>query len=335
METGRKRATLKDVAAGAGVSLASASYAVNGTGTLGDTMRAHILKIADELGYRQNLAARTVRTGKSQTLGLVIPDLANPFFPNLVHAVIQRARQQGFTVVVIDVEENRELERNAIKTLDDRGVDGLIWFPIQDDDGAGGLAERLPTVIIDRTMPGFESIRADDAAAGQSAADHLLSLGHRRIGIVSGPFDIRSMAERCHAAADRIARHGDVVFHVENGYSRDLEPAVVAAIETLDVTAIIAGGDMIAIGVMRKLESLGKRVPEDISVVGMDDIPWAGLCSPPLTTVEIPIEEMAIEAVDAVVRKIETGTDHRRRVILDTKLVVRMSTAPLKGEAQP
>jgi LacI family transcriptional regulator len=97
--------------------------------------------------------------------------------------------------------------------------------------------------------------------------------------------------------------------------------------EANQVTAIFAGGDMIAIGVMRKLQALGLRVPDDVSVIGMDDIAWAGLCSPPLTTVEIPIEEMAIEAVDAIIRRIETGIDTRRRVILDTKLVRRKSTA--------
>lgn len=324
----RKRTTLKDVAAAAGVSLASASYAVNATGTLGDAMRAHILRVAEELGYRQNLAAKTVRTGRSNILGLVIPDLANPFFPNLVQAAIQRARQHGYTVLVMDAEETIELERNAIKTLGDHGVDGIVWFPIQEENTAKGLIGTLPVVVVDRAIPGFESIRVDDAAGGQQAAEHLLSLGHRRVGIVSGPFDIRSMSDRCDAAARRIAEEGEVVFHVENGYSMDLEPAVAKAVETQPVTAIFAGGDMIAIGVMRKLQALGRRVPEDVSVLGMDDIPWASLCSPPLSTVEIPIEEMAVEAIDAVVRRIESHIDSRRRIILDTRLVVRASTGP-------
>ena len=323
----RRRATLKDVASAAGVSLASVSYAVNGTGTLSETMRARILKVAEGLGYRQNLAAKTMRTGKSNTLGLVIPDLNNPYFPNLVHATIQRARQHGYTVIVLDVEETPMLERKAIETLVGRGTDGLIWFPIRDENSAQGLLDDMPTVIVDRTIAGFESVRADVIAGGELAADHLRELGHRRIGIVSGPFHSHSMTDRCNAFARKVAEFGEVVFQVENGYTMDLEPAVLQAIRASKATAIFAGGDMIAIGVMRELQFLGKRIPDDVSVIGMDDIAWAGLCSPPLTTVEIPIEEMAVEAVDAVVRRIETGMETSRRVILDTKLVRRETTA--------
>ncbi len=327
----QKRATLKDVAAKAGVSLASVSYAVNGTGTLGDAMRAHILQVAEELGYRQNIAAKSVRTGKSSTLGLVIPDLANPFFPNLVQAVIQRARQHGYTVVVIDVEDDSDLERKAMQTLESHGVDGIIWFPIRDENTAVEGTGTVPMVVLDRVIPGFETVRADDLAAGDLAATHLLELGHRRFGIVSGPCSIRSMADRCKGARERIhgakEKGGEVVFHVETGFSRDLEPSVQQALETQDVTAIITGGDMIAIGVMRRLQALGKRVPEDVSVMGMDDIPWAQLSTPPLTTVEIPIEDMAIEAVDGVIRRMEVDGERSRRVILDPALVLRESTA--------
>lgn len=322
-----RRATLKDVAAAAGVSLASVSYAVNGTGTLSETMRARILQVAEELGYRQNLAAKAVRTGRSDTLGLVIPDLNNPYFPSLVHAAIQRARQHGYTVIVLDAEETPSLERKAIETLVDRGVDGLIWFPICDENDTESLLSETPTVVVDRTIAGLESIRADVSAGGELAAKHLRELGHQRIGIVSGPSHSRSMTDRCDAVARCVAEFGKVVFQVENGYSMDLEPSVAQAIEANQATAIFAGGDMIAIGVMRKLQALGLRVPDDVSVIGMDDIAWAGLCSPPLTTVEIPIEEMAIEAVDAIVRRIETGIDTSRRIILDTKLVRRDSTS--------
>lgn len=328
----QKRATLKDVAAKAGVSLASVSYAVNGTGTLGDAMRSHILQVAEELGYRQNIAAKSVRTGKSSTLGLVIPDLANPFFPNLVQAVIQRARQHGYTVVVIDVEDDPDLERKAMQTLESHGVDGIIWFPIRDENTAVEGTGNVPMVVLDRVIPGFETVRADDLAAGDLAAAHLLELGHRRIGIVSGPCSIRSMADRCKGALDRIAGAGvgaQAVFHVESGYSLDLEPAVQQALDEQDVTAIITGGDMIAIGVMRRLQAQGRRVPEDVSVVGMDDIFWAQLSTPPLTTVEIPIEEMAMEAVDAVIRRMEVDGESRRRVILEPGLVVRSSTMRL------
>lgn len=323
----RKRATLKDVAKAAGVSLASASYAVNRTGSLGEDTRIHILKIAEELGYRQNLAAKAARTGKTGAIGLVVPDMTNPFFPSLAQSVVQRARQNGYSVFVTDTEGDQGQEAEVIRQLIDRGVDGIVWFPVNDENSIGKIASDIPIIVLDRTVAGFECIQADYTEGGKLACDHLLELGHRRIGIIAGPLDVRSMRDRCEAAKDRIERTGELAFFVENAFSTELSKAVSDAITDRKASAVFCGSDLIAIGVMRHARQSGIQIPDQLSIVGFDDIPWAEYCTPGLTTIEMPVDEMATEAVDAVIRKIDGESDSNRRVVFGVSLVERSSTA--------
>ncbi len=324
-----RRVTLKEVAKAAGVSLASASYAVNRTGSLGDESRQHILRVAEELGYRQNMSARATRTGKTGTIGLVLPDLTNPFFPNLAQSVVQRARAHGYSVFVTDTEGVEEIERDALRALAERGVDGLVWFPIRDVNTAEAETNDIPTIVVDRTLPRLESVQADYAQGGRLAIRHLLDLGHRSIGIVCGPLDIASMRDRCDAAAALIQAEAKLAFMVDNGFSIDLEASVTRALDRDEATAVFAGADLIALGVIRHAQARGLNVPRDLSVVGFDDIPWSQMNTPALTTVEMPIEDMAGEAVEALIRRIDGNADPRRRIILDTSLIVRETTAPI------
>jgi LacI family transcriptional regulator len=323
---GIKRPTLKEVARAAGVSLASASYAVNGTGSLGEATRSHVLRIAEKLGYRQNLNARAIRTGRTGALGLVLPDLNNPFFPALAQSVIQTARNFSYSVFVTDTEGSEQLEAQSLRLLVEHGVDGIIWFPIGDKNTAGTLLDDVPTVVIDRTLPGLESIQADYASGGRLAAEYLVNAGHRSIGVISGPTDIQSMRDRCNGAVDFIRRHAELAFQVGNGFSIDLEPKVKEAIKSRSATAVFIGADLIALGVMSYAQSIGIAVPEQLSIVGFDDIPWAQYSRPALTTVEIPIGDMATEAVEAVLRKSKGQTESRRKIVFDMTLIERAST---------
>jgi LacI family transcriptional regulator len=321
----QKRATLKEVAKAAGVSLASASYAVNGTGSLGESTRNHILQVAGSLGYRQNLSARAIRTGKTGAIGLILPDLTNPFFPALAQSVIQTARQHAYSVFVTDTEGSPELEVESLRLLVEHGVDGIVWFPIGDANLAGSLLEGVPTVVVDRTISGFESVQADYAGGGLLAAEHLVQAGHTSIGIVSGPTDILSMRQRCEAAANYIQQHAKLAFRVTNGFSVDLEPKVKDAIRSRAATAVFVGADLIALGVIQYAQSQKIKVPSQLSVVGFDDIPWAQMSSPALTTIEMPLGDMAAEAVEALFRRSDERVDLRRKVVFDTTLIKRDS----------
>lgn len=321
-----KRPTLKDLAREAGVSLASASYAVNGNGSVGEQTRAHILAVAQRIGYRRNVAARAMRTGRSGTLALIVPDMANPFFPSLAQALFRAAREQGYGMFLIDTEGNEALEQNALAMATGLGVDGVAWFPVRDKDTSDGVLAGKPAVVLDRTVPGYAMVRVDYAEAGRLAARHLIDAGHRRIGILTGPTDIAAMRDRCGGAEAEIRAAGALAFRVGNAFSLDLEPEAQAALEAGGATAVFAAADVIALGVIRHARARGLRVPEDLSVLGFDDIPWADQSDPPLSTVEIPLEELAREAIDSLMRQLDGGAAEEARLI-SAQLVPRRSVA--------
>lgn len=319
-----KRVTLKDVARAADVSLASASYALNGTGSLGEAVRAHILKKADDLGYRRNLSARAMRTGKTGAIGVVVPDFSSPFFTALVQFVMKRARQAGYCVFVSDTENSEGLEQEAFRRMIDRGVDGVVWFPIRDVNTVEAETRRVPTLLIDRSIAGLASIRADYDGGGRLAAEHLVALGHDRIGIVSGPMDVTSMRARIEGAVAALG--GRLVFNLASAFSMELEPSVHEAVVSRRTTAIFAGTDLIAMGIVRAAQAAGLGIPGDLAIIGFGDMPWAQMASPALSSIEMPLEEMAVAAVDALLRRIDGGTE-TRDLVFDTTLIVRGSTA--------
>lgn len=324
-----RRATLKEVAKAAGVSLASASYAINGAGSVGEATREHILKVAAELGYRPNQSAKAMKTGKTGAIGLIVPDLTNPFFPGLAQVVIQAARAHGYSVFLTDTEGSTEEEQRAVNLMIDHGVDGVIWFPIADDGPVGKLIEGVPTVVLDRNLPGYDVIQADYADGGRLAAEHLLAAGHVNIGVISGPHAASSARQRAEAAIATVRERGNLVWHVHNAYSLDLEPEVAKALESRTATAVITGADLIAIGAMRHIRDMGLVVPDDVSVVGFDDIPWAQLHTPALTTIDMPVEDMAAAAVEALIRRMSARGEPRRRVVFNVELVARDSVRVL------
>ena len=323
--SGGRRATLKEVAKAAGVSLASASYAINGAGSVGEATREHILKVAAQLGYRPNQSAKAMKTGRTGAIGLIVPDLTNPFFPSLAQVVIQAARTAGYSVFLTDTEGSPEAEQQAVGLMVDHGVDGVIWFPIADDSPVGRLIEGVPTVVLDRNLPAYDVIQADYADGGRLAAEHLIAAGHTNIGVISGPYAASSARQRAEGAIATVRDKANLTWHVHNAFSLDLEPAVAAALETRTATAVIAGADLIAIGAMRHIRSMGLSVPDDVSVIGFDDIPWAQLHTPALTTIDMPVEDMAVAAVETLVRRIAHRGEPRRRVVFNVELVARES----------
>lgn len=328
-----RRPTLKDLAREAGVSLTSASYAVNGNGSVGEQTRAHILEVAQRIGYRLNVAARAMKTGRSGTLGLVLPDLGNPFFPSLAQALFRRARDHGYGMFLVDTEGSEPLEASALAMVTGMGVDGVAWFPIRDKDTSEGVLARMPAVVLDRTVDGYDMVSVDYVEAGRIAARHLLDMGHRRIGIITGPTDVVSMRDRCEGAEALIRAEGALAFRVGNAFSLDLEPEARAAIDAGKATAIFAAADVIALGAIRYAAARGIRVPDDLSILGFDDIPGSDQSAPPLSTIEIPVEEIARESVDLLVGSIrpEGDASPRRKIALGARLVSRASVRRLIG----
>jgi LacI family transcriptional regulator len=327
-----RRPTLKDLAREADVSLASASYAVNGNGSVGEQTRIHILEVAQRIGYRQNVAARAMKTGRTAALALIVPDLTNPFFPSLAQAIFRAARASGYATFLIDTEGNEVLEQAALAKAVDLGLDGIVWFPIRDKDTSNGVLTRTPVVILDRTVPGYATVGVDYVEAGRIAIRHLLDAGHRRIGIITGPTDIASMRDRCDGAEALIRAEGKLAFRVGNAFSSDLEPEARAALDVGEATAVFAAADVIAIGAVRWIQAKGLRVPEDMSILGFDDIPQAEQCLPALSTIELPVEDMAERAIAMLVAQIALPQDLAlpMAAAVPTRLVLRASTTVLR-----
>ncbi len=326
----RSRATLHDVAAEAGVSIATVSYVLNNSGSISTDMRKKVRKAAAKLGYRQNRAARAMKTGHSDIIGLVIPNIENPFFATLAQAVLLECRRHDLQVFLVDTEGSHDTELKAMQGLVQQGVDGVIVFPIDDTVIGEGLGDDVPVVVLDRDSPDRDLVQAEYAEGGRLLADHLLGLGHKRFGILEGPQVATSAKERSVGFAKTIGRKGKIVWRVEHPFSMELTDAAVTRLNQRNVTAVVCGNDLIAMGAIQFFDALGVNVPGEVSVVGFDDIAFSKVVSPSLTTIRLPTAQMGIEAVNLLIRRLrmENLPDSRSRVVLNVELKVRGSSGP-------
>jgi len=324
----RKPATLRDVAREAGVSIAAASYSLNGGGTIGSEARARVREAAQRIGYRPNRSAQAVRTGRATSLGLIVPDLNNPFFPGLAQAVERAARRAGYTVVLIDTANSAEKEVEAVRDLETYGVAGAVWCQTAIDLAGEPGDYQIPLLVMGAPGKSFDNVVGDDVAGMRLAAAHLLAMGHRRIGSISGmvpdPIDER---RRTFLAA--VEGQAEVVWDVRTPFSIDISDAVVTALARREATAVMCGNDLIAIGVLKAARRLGIRVPEELSVVGFDDIPWASIVTPALTTVHQPLREMGELATTLLLDRIAEPDRAARHFKVDVRLVERDSVTRL------
>ena len=325
----KKTATIRDVAREANVSIAAVSYALNGGGTIGEEVRARVREVASQLGYRPNRSAQAVRTGKSMTLGLVLPDLRNPYFPELAQSLERAARNMGYTIVLIDTRNSLGEEEEGLRHLEQRGVDGLIWCRTSMKQSSP-TDFSAPVVVIGPTETANDTVTADDTKGGRLIGRHLLKMGHKSIGIISGVGISDDRNDRRSGLLAEIKGKADVAWEVQTPRNTmDLDQLAVDHVLRGDVTAISCGNDLIAIGAMRALRKAGKRVPQDVSVVGFDDIPWAEIVTPTLTTINQPVSEMAAAAMTLLIDRLQDPDRAVRHFKVDVKLVERESVAKL------
>ncbi|MFD6175408.1 MULTISPECIES: LacI family DNA-binding transcriptional regulator [unclassified Isoptericola] len=328
--------TLRDVARAAGVSPATASRALSDAPHVSPANREQVARAAASLGYRPHPAARALTTGSTGTLGLVVPDLANPFFAAVAKGVQARAHETGRDVLVADTDEDVSAEPDVITRLGDR-VDGLVLCsPRMPADDLGTLVAGGRVALVNRETPFAPSVSFDLAGGVRQALDHLRALGHDRIAYVGGPATSWSDGERRRALADVSSRgvppvHDLGPFRPTHGGGVQAADLALAA----GATAVLCFNDLVALGVLARLHARGVATPHDVSVVGFDDVPAASLVTPALTTVAVPLARAGREAVDLLGRDAgsspEPGSPEHRR--LPVELVVRASTAPLSATA--
>jgi LacI family transcriptional regulator len=328
--------TIKDVAKRAGVGIATVSRTLHGSSQVSPETAARVLKVVEELGYRPNTTAQSLVSGRSLMLGLVVSDITNPFFPELVKGFEDVALQNGYDVLVAST--NYEPARTAlcVRRMIERKIDGVAIMTSEVDPSlTDTLARRkVPLVFLDvgRVGKGVSNVKVDYGEGIAQAVAHLNGLGHHRIAFISGPSFLASARERRDMFIARLqdpcsGPRREVL--IEEGNHR-VDGGLEAMRRLLErdprPTAVIASNDLTAIGAMRAIRQQGLRVPEDISVVGFDDIQMAEFTEPPLTTVRLLRTEVARLACDALLQSIRThgaGVEFH----MGTALVVRSSTA--------
>ena len=337
-------ATLRDVANAAGVSASTVSRAFTRPEKVDEVTRARILHAADELDYSPNAAARTLITGRTGNLGIVVPDLVNPFFPTVLKGAQSRARDLGFPVLLSDTDEDPAVELDTVRVLA-RQVDGIVLCSTRMSDAElREAADLLPIVLVNRRVRGIPAVTFDNAGGIRAAVAHLRALGHIAIGYVAGPASSYSNAERRAAYGSAMADAG-LEGRELGPYEPSFEGGCRAADDVLvaGVSAVLVYNDVIAIGLVHQLTAYGVSVPAELSVIGFDDIPVAAMVSPGLTTVHIPRADAGRAAVDNLTARLATqgaatGASARRAgqggpPELPTHLVYRGTTAraPSRG----
>jgi DNA-binding LacI/PurR family transcriptional regulator len=322
---------MRDVARLAAVSPATVSRVLNGDPTVGATYRRRVTRAVEELNYRPNRLARNLRIQRTTTIGVVVSDIENPHFSEMVRAVEDAAFRQGYRVLVCNSDESSEKQSAYLQTFADERVLGVILSPSnpRDEQITHLIDLGIPIVAFDREVADrrADAVIAENVAAARRAVELLISAGHSRITYVGGRRDVETGAERLDGFRVSMQAHGlephtiDGDFRVDGGYR-----AVKALIAGSDQpTAIVVGNNSMTIGALRALDEAGLKAPRDLALVAFDDPPWAALVDPPLTTLAQPVRRMATEAFELLLERVQGTRSEPRRTVHPFELRRRAS----------
>jgi LacI family transcriptional regulator, galactose operon repressor len=337
----RSAPRLADVAARAGVSIATASRSLAGRDGVSEALAAHVRAVALQMGYVANVHARTLAGGATSTVGLIVHEIGDPYFAEIASGVISVAAERGFSVQICHSGRDPQNELHQIRTLIAHRTDAIIVAgsgytePALQADSNTVLTAFQETggrvAVIGRHHLAADAVRPDNTAATAAVTAHLLELGHRRIGVIAGPPMLTTVADRVAGVAEALAAHGltlDDVALLHTDFTRNggHSGAEQLLAEHPDLTALIALNDLMAIGVLSVLRAHGIAVPQQMSVAGVDDVPVAADLAPSLTTVRLPMAEMGELALTMALKP---PSARRRRKSTGHELIVRDSTGPV------
>jgi len=326
--------TIYDIARLAGVSTATVSKVFNNRGSISDKTKKKIFEISEELNYQPSVVASALAGKKTYTIGLLIPDVVNPFFAEMTRNIEDRAHELGFNLVICNTDNDVNKEFNYIQLLRQKRVDGIILATgVRNDKLLKELInEQLPIALIAREMSilSASTVLVDDFAGGYSAASYLTGLGHKRIAIIAENLKLASSRERIRGYRYALEEAGigyDERYVKESDFS--LAGGGKTTNELLDEpeppTAIFACNDLLAIGAMQAAKQRGVSIPEELSVVGFDNTVLAAITDPPLTTIAQPIQAMGQQVVDLITQEINNPKSIKQRIVLLPELIVRGS----------
>ena len=323
---------ISDVARRASVSPATVSRVLNDDPRVGEAYRTRVLRAVEELDYRPNVLARNLRRQRTAMIGVVVPDIENPHFGELVRSVEDQAFEAGYRVLVCNTDETAEKQRAYLEALIDERVLGVIISP--SDPGGEQISQLLdlgiPVVACDREVEDAraDAVLADNVKAMRIGTDLLIAGGHRRIAFIGGRADVETGAERL-AGYEMAMRAAGLEPQVLDGDFRlELAEAAVAGLLRRESrpTALIVANNLMTLGALRAIRDAGLRVPADVALVGVDDPPWSALVDPPLTTLAQPVRAMAADAMELLLQRVSGAREHPRRIVHPFELRAREST---------
>ncbi len=358
MSTTAKRdiATIPDVARAAGVSPATAARALGGYGSVRPATREKVVAAAAELGYRANNLARSMITGSTNTLGVVLADIENAFFHRAFRGIADAASQRGYEVILTNTDEDLTKEHAAVAMLAERRVDGLIVCPTDAADRSHlttVMKSGTPVVLLDRRISGLraDTVGIDNRAAAKAATEFLIASGHKRIGVLTGASsDLAPRLSRPNLAGverlaattsgARTAGYRDALldagitpepaYVMSNGFHRlDATNGTKALLRSpVPPTAILAFDSTLSLGALQALRELGLRCPDDVSLLGFDDAEWADVVSPPLTVVAQPVYDIGARAAELLIGRVRGETRRPIHERMPTSIIERDSVRP-------
>ena len=328
------RIRMSDVAREAHVSLMTVSRVVNEKGEISPETRQRVLKVIERLGYRPSAIARGLATSRTGTLGLVVPDIANPFFSEIARGVEDNAYTSGYNVFLCSTYEDPLREKDVLNSLEEKQVDGLVLCSsrLADGDLLAVVDEFPAVVLVNRSVDGKDvrAVRVDSELGGRIATEFLLDAGHRAVGFLTGPptsFDGCLRVRGYHHALQAADVSTQPAW--EQGCSSNVQAGLEAACVFLpdhpELTALICYNDLVAVGALQACAQLGRRVPDDLAIIGFDDIPMAALVTPALTTCQSAQFEIGVQAMDLLLECINGCTEERKDALVRPELVVRAS----------
>lgn len=326
--------TIKDVAKLAEVHPSTVSRVINNDSRISEKTKDKVLLIIKKLGYTPNAIARGLKTKRTHTLGMLIPDITNPFFAEIARGVENAANKNNFNVILCNTDDKLKKERTYLEILRGKRVDGLILGTahIRDKSILELEKKKFPYILVSRNIEGLDKncVIVDDVAGGIIVTEYLIKLGHRRIAHITGPTTVRAANNRLEGYKFALEKH-QIEYHeelVEEGDFR-IKGGYQAMKKFLELpeppTAIFAANDLLALGAMQAIQKKKYNIPEDFCIIGFDDIRLASFVYPPLTTIHQPMLEMGALAVKMLLKIIEEGEFNQRKIVLKPKLIIRES----------
>ena len=329
--------TMRDVAQKAGVSIKTVSRVVNNQGEISEATRQQVLAVIEELGYRPSRLARALVTRQTHTVGLLVSDITNPFFPKVARGIMDVAQSKGYNTFLCNTDGNAEQELSLLESLADHGVDGIICYPTYNsDENLNAFVKTYgPVVVINHFFdhPNVSQIIVNNSQGARLAVDHLVDKGHTAIAMLTGVRDpsldnvrrIQGFREALEANNLPVNETWLVPSDAPT-YDCGYEGAKKLLVEQPQVTAIFAYNDLLALGALQACRELGRRIPEDIAIVGFDDIVWATQSVPALTTVRIDKYELGRQATNRLFDMLDHPNPPYPLIRINVDLVIRQST---------